>query len=104
MSNPPILVEEYLGSSFEYDCELVDGVLVDRTGGELDHSIAMAILGFLSVQSNGRAGLIPLISVRVRTRATRIRVPDLAVIRATSPRERIVTYPPVLAVEVRIAK
>jgi Uma2 family endonuclease len=53
-----------------------------------------------SIRRKGQ-GLITLISARVRTRATRIRVPDLAVIRASSPRERIITYPPLLAIEVR---
>jgi len=35
-------VEEYLHTSFEPECEFLDGGLVDRYAGDLPHSTTMA--------------------------------------------------------------
>jgi Uma2 family endonuclease len=96
-----ISIEEYLGSSFEYDCEFVDGTIVERTGGEFDHSFLTAALGARLFNQCRDSGLVGLISVRVQTALRYIRVPDLAVLRAGAPRERVLTTPPLLVVEIQ---
>jgi Uma2 family endonuclease len=101
MATPPISVEEYLAAPFEYDREWVDGTLVERNGGEFDHSFLQAMMGAQFQNRRAEWGVICLSSVRMRTGATRIRVPDLTILRAGSPRERILTHPPLLVIEIQ---
>jgi Uma2 family endonuclease len=97
----PISVEEYLVASFEYDCERVDGALVERNGGEFDHSLLMTLVGAHIQNHRAEWNVICLFGVRVRTGVARIRVPDLAILRAGAPRERILTHPPLLVIEIQ---
>ncbi len=101
MATPPISIEEYLGESFEYDCEWVNGTLVERNGGEFEHSFLVALTGTHILNHRAERGVIPLISVRVQTALDRIRVPDLTILRAGTPRERILTHPPLLVIEIQ---
>ena len=101
MATQPVSIEEYLSASFEYDCEWVDGELVERNGGEYDHSFLMALAGAHFVRHRVEWGVVCLSSVRMHTGPTRIRVPDLTVIRAGLPRERILTRPPLLVIEIQ---
>jgi len=41
-----------------------------------------------------------LLNVRIQVKATRFRVPDLTVLRAGMPRERVLTQPPLLVIEI----
>lgn len=99
MSGGLVELEEYLHSSYEYDKEWVDGVLVERNGGEFSHSHALALV--CAPLFRAYSEFIPLISVRVRTSSRSVRVPDLAVLRGGAPRERIVAHPPLLVIEVK---
>ncbi len=101
MTLKSISLEGYLGSSFEYDCEYADGAIVERTGGQFDHSFLTSVIGARLFHQAADSGLIALISVRVQTAPARIRVPDLAVTRVASPRERVITHPPLLVVEIQ---
>lgn len=95
-----ISIEEYLATSFEYDREWVDGSLLERNGGEFDHSFLTALLGSCFFNHRADWGVTPILSVRIRTGLERIRVPDIAVLRAGTRRERILTHPPLLVIEI----
>ncbi|MGA2167359.1 MAG: Uma2 family endonuclease [Terracidiphilus sp.] len=101
MATPPISIEEYLGASFEYDCEWANGALVERNGGEFEHSFLVALTGAHILNHRTEWRVIPLISVRVQTALDRIRVPDLTILLAGTPRERILTHPPLLVIEIQ---
>ena len=101
MATQPISVEEYFAASFEYDCEWVDGALVERNGGQFEHSFLMALVGAQFFNHRADWKTIPLLSVRIRTGPTRIRVPDLTILRENAPRERILTHPPLLVIEIQ---
>ncbi len=98
--DPPVSVEQYLSTVFEHDCEYVDGVLEERDLGEFEHAFLQGIL--TAIFSNHRAewGIICLPEQRVQTRSDRFRVPDLTVLRSGAPRERILTHPPLLVIEI----
>ena len=88
MATQSISIEEYLAASFEYDREWVDGALIERNGGEFDHSFLAALVGAHIFNRRAEWGVICLLGVRVRTGPARIRVPDLTILHGGTPRER----------------
>jgi len=44
--------------------------------------------------------MIPVPDVRVQVKATRFRIPDVTVLHAGTPREQILTHPPLLVIEI----
>jgi Uma2 family endonuclease len=100
MATQPVSIEEYLNTPFEYDCEWVDGAIVERNGGEYDHSSLLTLIGALFMNCRDDWKILPLLSVRMVTSSTRIRVPDLTILRSGTPRERILTHPPLLVIEI----
>jgi Uma2 family endonuclease len=95
-----VSVEAYLAGSFEgLDREFVDGRIVERGGGELEHSWLQGelILYFGSLRTT--ANLFALPEQRVQVKASRFRVPDVTVF-AGKPRERILRTPPFLCIEI----
>src|ERR1051326_7389387 len=76
-----VSVEEYLTTSYEPDCDYVDGELVERNVGEFDHAnLQSAIVSYLR-QRYRRLGFLPVVELRVQTRSTRFRIPDVCVAR-----------------------
>jgi hypothetical protein len=51
-----ISIDEYLKSSYRPDCDFVDGELVERNVGELDHNRLQIVLGawFLAHEESGK--------------------------------------------------
>jgi len=97
---PPVSVEQYLSTVFEHDCEYVDGVIEERDLGEFEHAFLQGIL--VAIFNNHRAewGIICLPEQRVQTQGNHFRVPDLTLLRSGTPRERILTQPPLLVIEI----
>lgn len=95
-----VSVEEYLRTSFpDADREYVDGRIVERNVGEVDHSdLQTAIAHYLRTHYKKRvwAG----VEVRVQVKKTRFRIPDVTVVAGAKPTERIIRKPPIVAVEV----
>jgi Uma2 family endonuclease len=92
-----ISIEQYIATSYRPDCEYLEGVLVERRGGEWRHSRTQAVVGSILANLNEAQqwGLIVLISPRVRVAPTRVRIPDLALVANLDE-----TRPPVLAIEI----
>lgn len=86
--------EEYLHADFEEECEYIDGELVSRKAGEFAHAEAVSALRCLL----HRAELRVLTSWTMQISATRI--PDITVLRKPFEREKFLTRPPYLVVEV----
>ena len=95
-----ISVEEYLSTSYDPDCEYDDGVIVERNLGEFEHSFLQAILTTLFTNNIDRWKVFGLPEQRVQIKPRRFLVPDLCVLRLGSPREKILTRPPLIAVEI----
>jgi Uma2 family endonuclease len=95
-----VSVEEYLRTSFpDADREYIDGRIVERNVGEVDHSdVQSSILHYLRTHYKKRvwAG----VEVRVQVKKTRFRIPDVTVMLDAKPVERIIRQPPLVAVEV----
>jgi Uma2 family endonuclease len=95
-----IPVEEYLSTVYEPDCEYDDGVIVERNLGEFEHSFLQTILATIFTNNMDRWGVFGLTEQRVRIKPRRFLVPDVCVLRVGSPRERILTHPPLIAIEI----
>ena len=94
-----VSVDEYLHSSYEPDCDYVDGELVERNVGERDHS---EVQGAILVHYHNRRrewAVYPYVGQRVKISATRYRVPDVCLM-AGRPTEQIFTSPPLAIFEV----
>ena len=94
-------VEEYLATSFEDgDREYVDGVVEEKNLGEFDHGDVQGLIYNWFFVRRRKLGICPVVEVRTRVSPTRYRVPDVTVVRGDRPAVRIITDPPLLAIEV----
>jgi Uma2 family endonuclease len=95
-----VSIEEYLSSSYEPDCDYVDGVLEERNLGEYDHSNLQAAL-VTYLRNRARAWKVRVVvEQRIRVSATRVRVPDVCVILRDREIEQVPSKPPLVCIEV----
>jgi Uma2 family endonuclease len=95
-----ITVQEYVASSYRPDCDYIDGEVRERNLGELEHSLLQTIVGAIFWANAKTWNIVPLVEQRVQVAATRFQVPDITVLRATQPREPIITVPPFVIIEI----
>jgi Uma2 family endonuclease len=95
-----ISVDEYLKTSFEVDCEYLDGEVVERNMGELPHALLQGKLLLLLSELGSSAGLQVVPEIRLPISPTRYRVADIAVWRSGPIGTRIPTVSPFLVVEI----
>jgi Uma2 family endonuclease len=100
IDEPFVTVEEYLHSSYRPDCDFVDGRIEERNVGEYDHGYLQTLLAVLFTNNHAAWGVRALTDVRTQVSRSRFRVPDLSVLRADAPRERIITHPPLIVIEI----
>ncbi len=95
-------VEEYLRTRFEdADCEFLDGEIVERNMGELEHSSVQGDLIYKLRQLAEKIGLAVHQEIRIQINPHRYRVADVAVWRkGTIGNKGIPSVPPFLAIEV----
>ena len=96
----PITLEEYLHTSYEYDCEYVDGMLVHRPWPDGFHSVIQSFfIGYFGLTHKmPETHILPSLSLRVSP--TRIRVADIVLLSKSAPYEPIPSTPPLLCVEI----
>lgn len=89
---------EYLSRTHNPDCRYLEGVLVERNGGEINHSETQSGLNaYVRYQA---AGFWSGVEARVQVKAERFRVPNAVILRGGKPKTRIVLEPPEVVVEV----
>ncbi len=99
-TNLQINPDEYIGKSFHPDVDFVDGELQGRNLGELEHSEAQTAILEWFARYKTAWRIKPLGEMRIQTGSRRFRVADIAVLSADAPRERIVTTPPLIVIEI----
>jgi Uma2 family endonuclease len=97
---PFVTVEEYLHTVYSPDCDYMDGRLEDRNVGEHDHGYLQALLATLFTNNRTAWGVRAVADVRIQVSHSHFRVPDLSVLRADAPKERILTHPPLIVIEI----
>jgi Uma2 family endonuclease len=96
----PISVSEYLHTSYQPDCDYVDGVIEERNLGEPDHAeVQRALILRLSrYEREWEIRTVP--EIRVQAAATHFRIADICLVSRQAPREQIIQTPPVAIIEV----
>jgi Uma2 family endonuclease len=94
-----VSLEEYLNTSYEPDCDYVDGVLEERNVGMKKHARAQTRLAAWLSARTQQHGYEALVEQRVRVSATRVRVPDVCLV-AVDDDDEVNQIPPPLCVEV----
>ncbi|MBV8897612.1 MAG: Uma2 family endonuclease [Acidobacteriaceae bacterium] len=90
-------IDEYLATSYEPECEFVDGRLVDRHTGLKTHSHALTHVMVWLYEHVSAYCVLPIL--RVRTSPTCIRVADVCVL-SKDVDDEVPDTPPVLWVEI----
>ncbi len=98
--DPHVSVEVYLRTVYEPDCEYIDGRVEERNFGEYDHGYLQLLLGTLFTNHRKDWGVRTVIDVRTQVGPSHFRVPDLSVLRVDAPKERILTHPPLIVIEI----
>lgn len=93
-------VEEYLETHYpDGDREYVDGQILERNLGEIDHGDLQTTLAYyLRTRYGGRFWIA--VEVRLQVSRLRFRIPDVVVVEGSRPQGRILTVPPLLVIEV----
>lgn len=95
-----ISIEEYLKTSTDPDCEYVAGVLEERAAGEFDHATWQVLLAGYFFAREKELGILSRTELRVQTGPSNFRVPDVALLSRSAPREQIITHPPLAVFEI----
>jgi Uma2 family endonuclease len=95
-----VTLEEYLASSYEPDLEYVDGVLEEKNMGGWDHSFLQIAIGAWFFNHRAEWKIEVLSEYRTRTSQTRVRLPDLCIVRLGAPVERVRVTAPLICIEI----
>ena len=102
MATTPTLlsIDEYLHTSYKPDVDFVDGEIEERNLGEFEHARLQYLLASIFSAKEKLWGIQGVIEQRVRVSATRVRICDLALLRADAPREKVTETPPLICIEI----
>ena len=94
-----ISVEEYLSTSYDPDCDYVDGEVQERNLGERDHSVIQR-RGIVFFAGREEEGIFVFPEQRIQVTPTRYRVPDVCVYAGEEPQDQIFRTPPFICIEI----
>lgn len=95
-----ISVSEYLSTSYDPDCDYVDGEVRERCVGEYDHGRLQGVSFAYFYAREKQWGINVVVEQRVQVSPTRFRVPDVCVVAGGKPAEQIFTKPPMICIEI----
>jgi Uma2 family endonuclease len=95
-----ISVEEYLNTSYSPDREFRDGVLLERSVGEIAHALLQTLLGAYLVRRRKQWNIGVYTELRVKVRENWYPLPDVCVYRPALGDERYPNRPPLLWIEI----
>jgi len=99
-SRTMISVEEYLRTSYSPDRDYVDGEVVERNLGELDHGWLQTLVAGYFLARRQQWNISVIVELRVQVKPTRFRIPDVCVVLGPKPAEQILTKPPFICIEI----
>jgi Uma2 family endonuclease len=100
-TTPAVLsLEEYLQTTYKPDCDFVDDHIEERNVGKFDHNRIQALVLSWFMSQERLWDVIAVPEQRTQVSSKRVRIPDVCLIRAQSPREQVTETPPLLCVEV----
>ena len=90
---------EYLATSYDPDCDYVDGEVIERNMGESDHSGLQGVIFAMLYNQRRKAGIYVFPELRVQVSPTRYRIPDVTVT-TRKGKGKILREPPFLCIEI----
>ncbi len=97
---PLISEEEYLSTAYEYTTEYVDGVLIPKSVTQLPQGKLLMMLVEAVILHKQALDIVQYADVMMKVAPRRYRAPDLMILPASHPSDRIVGVPPLVTVEV----
>jgi Uma2 family endonuclease len=95
-----IPVSEYLRTTYRPDRDYLEGELKERNMGEQPHALVQGLLYFIFRRNREEWGVRPLPEQRIQVTPERFRIPDITVLRNSDPLDPIVTFSPLVCIEV----
>ena len=86
-----VSVDECLATSYQPDCDFVDGELIDRNVGRKDHNKLQGELFAWFRDRRHPLRLVAFPEQRIQVGTRRYRVPDICVVELPEPDEQIFT-------------
>ena len=99
MATTAISIAEYLSTSYEPDCDYIDGEIQERNLGEIDHSRLQGAVFAYFFNRRREWGVSAFPEQRVQVSATRFRIPDVCVVLG-EPAGQILREPPFICIEI----
>jgi Uma2 family endonuclease len=97
---PFVSVEEYLDTTYEPECEYIDGKLQPKRMGSKQHSRLQLLIARLLSDAEASHNLYVYPEFRIKVGENRFRVPDLAVFVGPAAGERFASSAPLCTIEV----
>ena len=95
-----VSVEEYLTTNYRPDCDYIDGEVLERNVGERGHGRLQMVIGAWLLSRETRWRITAMTEVRLKVGTRRYRIPDVSVLSAGAPYEKVVIPPPLLCIEI----
>jgi Uma2 family endonuclease len=95
-----ISVEEYLGTMYRPDRDYIDGQVLERNMGETPHARLQRFFIVFFQPFEDQFNFETLPELRLQTKPTHFRVPDVMLVPLPNPEPRIVRTAPLLCVEI----
>jgi len=95
-----VSIQEYLETAYRPDRDYLEGELLERNFGELEHSLLQTAVATWFWTRREEWKVLPLVEQRLQVAQARFRVPDIVILRSEQPREAVITIPPLLIIEV----
>jgi len=95
-----IPLSEYLNTSYRPDCDYIDGEVKERTLGTRAHSFLQMILAAIFYANMDAWNIVVGPELRTRVAPTRVRIPDVSVLRNSDPADPVVQAAPLICIEV----
>jgi Uma2 family endonuclease len=99
-SSALLSIEEYLHTSYHPDADFVDGEVEERHLGEFEHARLQFVLAASFARHEREWNVIGVIEQRIRVAAGRVRICDVCLLRGDAVREKVLSVPPLLCIEV----
>ena len=93
-------IDEYLRTSYHPDADYVDGEIEERNLGEYEHAKVQHFIDVLFGNHEDDWGTDTVVEQRIRVNSSRVRVCDVAILRADGPHEHVTATPPLICIEI----
>ena len=94
-----ISLQEYLETPYRPDREYIDGEVRERNVGKWEHARLQALLAAWFLSNESAWKVMTSTEQRTRVASSRVRVPDLVIVKA-EPQPAVIQAPPILIVQI----